>query len=212
MKLGSKYFDSIRISGKRSGAEKPSASRHPPCQWKGCDRPGPHRAPKGRGHDGEYFFFCADHVRQYNQSYNYFDGMTDREVSDFQKDAMTGHRPTWKMGSGPMNQEAAGGTTDPRMAGLGAGTRNDPHGLFARQAKMARAATEPAKRKLRPVERKSLDALNLGEDATREEIKTRFKELVKRHHPDANGGDNRSEDRLRDIIQAYNHLKQAGLV
>jgi DnaJ-class molecular chaperone len=62
------------------------------------------------------------------------------------------------------------------------------------------------------VERKSLDALNHGEDATREEIKTRFKELVKRHHPDANGGDNRSEDRLRDIIQAYNHLKQAGLV
>ena len=65
---------------------------------------------------------------------------------------------------------------------------------------------------MRPLERKSLEALNLTAAATKAEIKTRFKELVKLHHPDANGGDNRSEDKLREIIQAYNYLKQAGLV
>lgn len=54
--------------------------------------------------------------------------------------------------------------------------------------------------------------MHLAEGATKEEIKARFKELVKRHHPDANGGDTRSEDTLREIIQAYNYLKQAGLV
>ena len=42
------------------------------------------------------------------------------------------------------------------------------------------------------------------------EIKSRFKELVKRHHPDANGGDRASEDKLREIIEAYNYLKSAG--
>jgi DnaJ-class molecular chaperone len=76
-------------------------------------------------------------------------------------------------------------------------------------------ASEPAperRRPLRPVEKKSLEALNLGETASKAEIKARFKELVKRHHPDANGGDNRSEDTLREIIQAYNYLKQSGLV
>ncbi|MEQ1713083.1 MAG: DnaJ domain-containing protein, partial [Hyphomicrobium sp.] len=57
-----------------------------------------------------------------------------------------------------------------------------------------------------------LDQLHLTEAATKEEIKSRFKELVKRHHPDANGGDTRSADTLREIIQAYNYLKQAGLV
>jgi DnaJ-class molecular chaperone len=59
--------------------------------------------------------------------------------------------------------------------------------------------------------RKSLRALNLHDHATKTEIKTRFKALVKRHHPDANGGDRSSEERLREIIQAYNYLKQAGL-
>ena len=68
------------------------------------------------------------------------------------------------------------------------------------------------RRTLRPLELKSLESLNLSAGAARDEIKARFKELVKRHHPDANGGDKRSEDKLREIIQAYNYLKQAGLV
>lgn len=208
MKLGSKYFDSIRAAPKRAAEEK-SSSRHPACQWKGCDKPGPHKAPKGRGRDGEYFFFCADHVRQYNHSYNYFDGMSDSEVADFQKDALTGHRPTWKMGAGSAGQKP---TNDRFARSAAVDESNDPHGLFAERAKKARTAPAEKRRQLRPIERKSLDALNLGDDASREDIKARFKELVKRHHPDANGGDNRSEERLRDIIQAYNHLKQAGLV
>ena len=62
------------------------------------------------------------------------------------------------------------------------------------------------------MERKSLEALGLAEGVDRAQIKARFKELVKRHHPDANGGDKRSENKLREIIQAYNYLKQAGLV
>jgi DnaJ-class molecular chaperone len=68
------------------------------------------------------------------------------------------------------------------------------------------------RRALKPLELKSLEALDLTASADRLEIKARFKQLVKRHHPDANGGDKRSEDKLREIIQAYNYLKQAGLV
>ena len=64
---------------------------------------------------------------------------------------------------------------------------------------------------LKPLERKALRTLDLADDASREEIKTRFKELVKIHHPDANGGDSRSEEKLREILQAYNYLKQSGL-
>ena len=67
-------------------------------------------------------------------------------------------------------------------------------------------------RRLKPLERKSLETLDLAEGADRVRIKARFKELVKLHHPDANGGDKRSENKLREIIQAYNYLKQAGLV
>jgi hypothetical protein len=209
MKLDSKYFDSIRAAPKREREDK--KSRHPHCQWKGCDRPAPHRAPMGRGRDGEYFAFCIDHVREYNAAYNYFDGMSDSEVSAFQKDALTGHRPTWKVGA----DSWAHGTKD-RMSGAAAAMtgrrRNDPHGLFGDEGDGPGDPVREHRRPLRPIEKKSLEALHLGESATKAEIKSRFKELVKRHHPDANGGDNRSEDTLREIIQAYNYLKQSGLV
>ena len=65
---------------------------------------------------------------------------------------------------------------------------------------------------MRNAERKAFDTLGLEVDATAAEIKARFKELVKRHHPDANGGDRSTEDRLREIIQAYNYLKSVEIL
>jgi len=206
MKLNSKYFDSIRIAKKA----EPKASRTlPGCQWKGCANPGAHRAPKGRGRDGDYYVFCLDHVRQYNASYNYFNGMSDAEVERFQKDAITGHRPTWRLGE---NAAAAGG--DPasgahRYARF-AGATIDPYDLL--NGKHRPEPGRGGRRALKPLEKKALETLNLPDSADKGRIKTRFKELVKRHHPDANGGDRGSEEKLREIIQAYNYLKQAGLV
>jgi DnaJ-domain-containing protein 1 len=84
----------------------------------------------------------------------------------------------------------------------------DPFSLFAEQAARASGATE--QRTVRNVERKALGTLGLEVTATSAEIKARFKELVKRHHPDANQGDKSTEDILREIIQAYNYLKSAG--
>jgi len=210
MKLDSKYFDCLRSQAK----QEPRQREHEHvCQWKGCSRPGHHRAPMGRGRDGEYFLFCIDHVREYNASYNYFDGMSDAEVADFQKDALTGHRPTWKTGAHGLSHGTGDGISNGRHYKAGAGaSAHDPHAFFAWRARQAREAPPEARRQVRPIERKSLEALHLPETASREEIKARFKELVKRHHPDANGGDRRSEEKLREIIQAYNYLKQAGMV
>jgi hypothetical protein len=206
MKLGSKYFDSIRVGSKRQSSAR-TETRAPQCQWKGCERPGPHKAPKGRGREGEYFNFCIDHVRQYNQEYNYFDGMSDSEVDDFRKDALTGHRPTWKTGA---NTSAPGARDDAHMAEATARVKAATDRM-SRRARSSRTEMPSFRRQLKPLERKSLKVLDLGEDATKDDIKTRFKELVKIHHPDANGGDSRSEEKLREILQAYNYLKQSGL-
>jgi curved DNA-binding protein CbpA len=204
MKLESKYFDSIRLSGKAESKKR--ETRVPSCQWKGCDKPGPHKAPMGRGRDGFYYHFCMDHVRQYNHSYNYFDGMSDAEVDDFRKDALTGHRPTWKAGANAW----AHGTRD-GMRTAEAAERVGGKSTI-RKPRSSRAATAPEyQRQLKPLERKSMRTLELPDTAGREEIKAKFKELVKLHHPDANGGDSRSEEKLREIIQAYNYLKQSGL-
>ena len=211
MKLNSKYFDSIRVATSKREAED-SASRHPCCEWKGCGKSAPYRAPKGRGRDGEYFHFCVDHVRQYNATYNYFDGMSDAEVDDFRKDAMTGHRPTWKVGANAWAHGTREGGSGREHCSEAGSKTHDPQNFFAWRAKKVREEPPAARRRLKPLEKKSLEALHLVEGATKDEIKARFKELVKRHHPDANGGDTRSEDTLREIIQAYNYLKQAGLV
>ncbi len=194
MKLDSKYFDSIRA---KPADAQPARTGEPACQWKGCQAAGQHRAPMGRGREGQYYLFCLDHVRQFNASYNYFEGWSNADVEAFQKDAVIGHRPTWRTDLGRR------GYRD----GLGRGFE-DPHAFFSHRD---RRPDGPARR-LKPLERKSLETLDLAEGADRVRIKARFKELVKLHHPDANGGDKRSENKLREIIQAYNYLKQAGLV
>src|SRR5580704_16952102 len=97
MSTNSPLFDRIRV--------KPDQDRRlreelPACQWPKCNAPATHRAPKGRDRASEYWQFCLDHVREYNNSYNFFAGMSDEAVARYQKDAITGHRPTWKMGTG----------------------------------------------------------------------------------------------------------------
>ena len=210
MKLDSIYFDSIRVKRGPGGA-RPSEA--PVCQWQGCTQPGVHRAPQGRGREGQYFRFCVEHVQQYNKSYNYFDGMSDSEVEAYQKSATTGHRPTWTVGA---NSWAHGREADPHKhrfteGATGRAGPNDPFGLFGAGGARPGSGRRPDNPALGNMARKSLRALNLDDHATKPEIKSRFKDLVKRHHPDANGGDRSSEDRLREIIQSYNYLKQAGL-
>lgn len=204
MKLNSKLFDSIRVSGK--GSVKREAAVHT-CQWKGCEKPGLHKAPMGRGRDNEYYRFCLDHVRQYNQGYNYFDGMSDVEVDEFRKDALTGHRPTWKAGANAWAHGTRDGARTAEAAErVAASARSAP-----RKNRSSRTATSSYRRELKPLERKAFQTLDLADDAQKDDIKARFKDLVKLHHPDANGGDSRSEEKLREIIQAYNYLKQSGL-
>jgi curved DNA-binding protein CbpA len=210
MKLDSKYFDSIRVSTKRKKAARaqpdPEDIPQTGCQWKGCENQAKHRAPMGRGRDGEFFYFCADHVRQYNASYNYFDGMSDSQIQEFQRDARTGHRPTWKVGSNESGAKKKSGA-DAKTA-----EASSFAAYRAAKAKATRTKGQARRRKLRPLEKKSFDAMSLPENATKDEVKARFKQLVKEHHPDANGGDKGAEDKLREIIQAYNYLKTAGMV
>jgi hypothetical protein len=150
---------------------------------------------------------CLAHVREFNASYNYFEGMSNSDIEAYQKESVIGHRPTWRAGA---NAWAHG--TRFGMGGDSARPTHDPHAFFVWRGERGSATASQPRRRLKPLELKSLEALDLGADASRQQIKGRFKELVKRHHPDSNGGDTRSEDKLREIIQAYNYLKQAGLV
>lgn len=207
MKLDSKWFDGIRV---RPDEKQKAAERVPVCDASDCGQPAPHRAPKGRNREGQYFNFCIDHVREYNKSYNWFSGMSEDDVKAWLSSRATGHRPTWSMGvnSNGKNSDKANAASEAARAGVFV----DPFDFFAEARRGSPTTEAPAARKRRvgALERRSLDVLGLDETASGPAIKVRYKELVKRHHPDANGGDRSTEDRLRSIIEAYNTLKASG--
>ncbi|MGD0563012.1 MAG: DnaJ domain-containing protein [Roseiarcus sp.] len=198
MDLNSRLFDRIRVKPTRKPAEPTPAT---PCSFPGCTAEGVFRAPKGRDRENEYFCFCMDHVREYNATYDYFRGMDDESLAKFRQAETIGHRPTWKMG--------------PRGGAQGA--QHVDETVFAEARSMRRrgarrtgdAAQAP---RYNALALKALFTLELDANATEIKIKARYKELVKRHHPDANGGDRSSEDKLREIIQAYNYLRANKLV
>jgi curved DNA-binding protein CbpA len=202
MKLESAYFDKIRIEG----AEPRSTPRLRACQMKGCSLEGTHRAPKGRHAEGEYFWFCLDHVRDYNKSYNYFSGMNDAAIQAYQKEAIIGHRPTWRMGVNAKDAEAVSPGGRAKFGWTKDAT--DPFRLFGEGFQTR--GPDPKRRQVHNMQAKAFETLGLDATASASEIKARYKLLVKRHHPDANGGDRSLEDRLREIIQAYNYLKSVG--
>ncbi|MBV2184933.1 MAG: DnaJ domain-containing protein [Rhizobium sp.] len=205
MKLDSKYFDRIRTRRKREPEPEKTA---PACQWDGCEKPGVHRAPVGRNAEGQFFLFCFEHVKEYNKGYNYFSGLSDTEIARYQKEAITGHRPTWTVG---VNKAAKSSPLHSTLRSGSAASQariKDPFGFVKQGGGGARS--QPQARKLKSLEAKALDTLGLAANCSAQEIKSRYKELVKKHHPDANGGDRGSEERFRAVIQAYQLLKQAG--
>ena len=203
MGLNSPLFDRVRIKPR---CDEPRRETGQGCERAGCVAPGAHRAPKGRGREGQYWQFCLPHVREYNASYNYFEGMSDDALQAYQKDAVVGHRPTWNM-SVNGGRKRDGGLNPEEFDYL------DPLGVMRSAGfdGVRRAAAEPAKpRRPGPVLR-ALETLGLDEGAGAVEIKAQYKVLVKRFHPDAHGGDRSFEERLRDIIRAHDTLKAAGL-
>src|SRR4030088_2115568 len=203
----SKFFDSIRIKPNKLSAKQQAQAREASamCEWPDCKNKGPHRAPKGRANDKEYWHFCLNHVREYNQSYNFFSGMNADAVARYQKDALTGHRPTWKMGANTAGKK--GKLAAEEMDGAA-----DPFSMFSELNGRGRWRPGPGgeakveTRKIMNAERKALQVMGLTAEATLEEIKAKYKALVKQHHPDANGGGRSNEDRLIGIVKAYHYL------
>jgi hypothetical protein len=204
MNFNSRLFDRIRIGP--SEAEAVAEGDAPRCEHLGCRRPGEFRAPQGRGREGKFFLFCMEHVKAYNATYNYFAGMNDEALAAYQKQEEIGHRPTWKLG---VNSKAARMAQRGRLAnGDGGPEVQDAFSIFG--ARRAQEAARPEPR-VGIVARKALDTLGLDDTADSVAIKARYKELVKRFHPDANGGDRSREGTLQEILKAYQQLKSVGM-
>ena len=166
------------------------------CDHSGCTAEGLYRAPKSRDRLTDYYVFCLDHVRDYNRTWDYYRGMSQDQIEAHIRYDTVWQRPTWPLGNfGPHHAR------DPLDA------LRDGFGLFSERERERQEAEE--RWKPRTAEEKALSVLGMKPPAAFAEIKARYKELVKRLHPDANGGDKGAEEQLKVINQAYSTLKQA---
>ncbi len=195
----SKIFVGLRSARKRSPS--PSQATGPKCQWDGCEKSGTHRAPVGSGAEGLYLLFCLEHVTDYNKGYSFTTPPSNADVARYQKEATTGARPTW-------GKRVSAATETPLPSSVRSGSAKT---LNARKAdRQGQTRIGAQQRKLKVLEAKAFETLGLSSQATSQEIKSRYKERLKMHHPDANDGDRNSEDALRSSIEAYRILKLNG--
>ncbi len=196
----SKIFVGLRSARRKSApASQPNGPR---CQWDGCEDKGAHRAPVGPGAEGLYLLFCLDHVKEYNKGYSFTAAPSNADVARYQKEAIIGARPTW-------GTRVSEKTEIPMPSAVRSGTAKT---LNARRAAMPRQPKDAFSqaRKLKVLEAKAFETLGLSPEATATEIRSRYKDRLKMHHPDANDGSRSSEDELRASIDAYKILKING--
>src|SRR6476620_325819 len=168
------------------------------CAVPGCGEPGEFKAPfQAANFDGpgSWRFLCLDHVREHNAKYNYFNGMSPEEIQDAHWPLAGWERPSR------------------RFAHVGADARptwsdvSDPLDAISTRFGYLRKDAPPAK--FTKAERRALSVLGLGEDSDRHALRQRYSGLVRRYHPDKNGGDRSHEGRLREVIEAYQLLRKA---
>jgi hypothetical protein len=171
------------------------------CDHPGCRLAAATRAPKSRDLLNEHYWFCTPHAADYNRHWDFFSGMNDAQVRAYQAGSATGDRPTWAFEASRRSREAmaARSSTDRAFA--------DPFGLFAAARRRAEQAAQ--ERKIGKIERAALADLDLDASAQPQAIRARYIELVKRCHPDANGGDRSAEHKLQRVIRAYQSLRKA---
>ena len=162
---------------------------HCRCAADGCLQEGKYPAPKSRSALRDYLWFCLEHVREYNKSWNYYEGLQGAALEAEIRRATTWERPSWKFATGQPSENSF----------------EDPFGLF----NFGNRDADPAARKVPAEERHAWKILQLSPVTDIDIVKKQYKRLVKQNHPDKNGGDAAAEERLKDIILAYSLIRKS---
>jgi hypothetical protein len=181
----------------RRGATPQPQSPARPCDAPGCTANGEFRAPKSRTSLNEYVWFCLPHVREYNSAWDYYKGMGPNEIEANLRHDTSWQRPTWPLG------RLGGGhrRLDPEFM-------RDPLGLLYATPLHARRTRSVERPTAPPELRAALDVLGLEWPLDQLALRTRYRELAKKLHPDVNGRDRAAEERLKDVNRAYSLLRQ----
>ena len=166
------------------------------CDHPGCTRAGQYRAPKSPDILDDYFWFCKEHVREYNLKWNFFDGATEQEYAEQTDKDRLWERNTKPFGKRSEEQRA--------WARLGV---DDPHQVLGENATRNPGKSINGSRRLPPTERRAIEILEAKEHWTKSQIRKAYKSLIKVLHPDMNGGDRSQEEQLNEVVWAWDQLK-----
>jgi hypothetical protein len=170
------------------------------CDHAGCEERGAFRAPKSPDSLDDYWWFCKDHVREYNLKWNFFHGVTEQEFLD-----QVARDRVWDRNTKPFGKRS-----DEQRAWARLGIE-DPHQVLGENATRNPGRTVPGAgtRRLPPTERRAIEILDVRDTATKGEIRKAYKALVKVLHPDMNGGDRSQEEQLSEVVWAWDQLKES---
>lgn len=181
----------------RRGMTGASETSQRVCEHQGCTERGAFRAPKSPDSLDEYWWFCKDHVREYNLKWNFFHGVSEQDFLDQVARDRVWDRETKPFGKRSDEQRA--------WARLGV---DDPHQVLGENA-TRNPGRAPGTRRLPPTERRAVEILDVRDSATKTEIRRAYKALVKVLHPDMNGGDRSQEEQLSEVVWAWDQLKDS---
>ncbi|MDX5402552.1 MAG: J domain-containing protein [Rhodobacterales bacterium] len=167
------------------------------CDHQGCQEAGKFRAPKAPDVLDDYFWFCKDHVREYNLKWNFFDGTTEAEINAQMSKDKVWERTTKPLGDPEARAWARLGIEDPHQV-LGSNATRNP-------GKSITGGT----RKLPPTERRAIEILEAKDHWTKAEVRKSYKALIKVLHPDMNGGDRSQEEQLQEVVWAWDQIKDS---
>lgn len=166
------------------------------CEHPGCERPGQYRAPKSPDLLNEYYWFCLEHVREYNLKWNFFSAASETEYEEQLQRDRVWERETKPFRARQKQDWAHLGIDDP-MDVLGANATRNP-GTSARGG---------ATRRLPATERRAIEILDARDTWSKAEIRKQYKSLIKDLHPDLNGGDRSDEERLQEVVWAWEQIR-----
>jgi len=167
------------------------------CDKEGCNEPGKYRAPKSPDSTDDFFWFCKEHVREYNLKWNAFEAAGDSGLQDqMDKDRV------WERETKPFKQSAE----ERAWARLGI---DDAHQVLGGNATQNPGKSITGTRKLPPTERRAIEILEAKDHWTKAEIRKSYKALIKVLHPDMNGGDRSQEDQLSEVVWAWDQIKDS---
>ena len=159
------------------------------CDHLNCKEVGEFKAPKSPARLNDYYWFCLEHVRAYNLSWNFYKLMSQEEIERSIRDDETWQRPTWRFGQ--KFSYAYSNEFQSRFKSF----MDDESLPFNHVVPLHKDQTQ------------ALALFDLAYPFDAHTLKKKFKVLAKKHHPDMNQGSIESEQLFKKINISYNILK-----